>query len=482
MTEEVKIEDNPKNLTIDLDKARNELWARGVLHWKLHKAQMDMYEAFHKTKSLTFVINCSRRLGKSYFLIILAFEYAYQHPGSKICYAAPSTKAVKGIIKPLINEILQDCPVWLQPKWRASEQKYVFPNSSEMVLAGTDNERAEALRGQHMHLGICDEAGSMANLKYVISDIMIPMTLTTNGRIVMASTPPTTPAHDFTDYAVEAKLNGTYIVKTIYDNPLVTKQKIEKYKKAAGGDSSPTWRREYLAEFLVEKEIAVLPEFTEEMSNKLTKEVERPLYFDAYVGLDVGFSDNTGVLFGYWDFLNAKLIIEDELLLSQMTTETLANNLKDKERILWGTKPPYMRVSDTDLIVITDLSRLHSITFQPTRKDNKEAAINNVRLLIEQEKVIIHPRCKQLLMQMRFAVWNKNKTDFIRTAKHGHFDLVSALIYMARNVHRQHNPYPEGLGLDINTMMIRPDAYRQNENAQQVKKLFNVKRNIFDKE
>ena len=38
----------------------------------------------------------------------------------------------------------------------------------------------------------------------------------------------------------------------------------------------------------------------------------RIAYFDSYVSIDPGFKDRTGILYGYWDFTAAKLIIQDE--------------------------------------------------------------------------------------------------------------------------------------------------------------------------
>lgn len=451
--------------------AVTELWSLGELSWKLHHSQLDMYKAFHASKGLKFIINSARRLGKSFFLLTLACEEAIKRRRSRICYASATAKSVRTIITPLMNEILVDCPEWLRPVWRSQEQKYIFPNGSEIQIAGTDAERAEALRGGAMHLGLCDEAAFMQDLEYIVSDIMMPMALSTDGRMILASTPPRSPSHYFTIYAQEAETSGNYIKKTIYDNPLYPEERIVRFMLEAcrnkiteaqawehvrnrTSPKSTTWRREYMAEFIKDEDSGIIPEFDEQMALDLVQEVKRPHFFDAYVGMDVGFNDFTAVLFGYYDFIEAKLVIEDEIVIEKMTTMGLANDIRRVEKELWGGKVPYARWSDVDKIVINDLSKEHGIFFNATAKDNRESAINKVRMLVAQKRIIIHPRCKNLVAHLKYGIWNKARTQFERSAEHGHYDCVAALIYMVRNVSENKNPIPPGYGTNIQEQFI----------------------------
>lgn len=477
-------------VSITREDAITELWTLGILAWKLHAAQIDIYEAVQKSDAQKFIINCSRRLGKSYCLCLIAIEYAMQNPNVRICYAAPTAKAVKKIIAPLFKTILDDCPSPLRPKWSAQDQVYKFPNGSEIHIAGTDAERAESLRGQSMHLGICDEAGFMDDLDYVVADILMPQTLTTGGRIILASTPAKTPAHDFTKYAEVAERDGNYIKKTIYDNPLIGKKTIikfmmetdpnltqaqaEEYWKQKSGPQNTTWQREYMAVNKTDEDLAIIPEF-EPLISELVRECVRPPFYDGYVGLDIGFNDFTVALFGYWDFAQATLVIEDEVVLNRSTTQTLANNIKETELRLWGHKRPYLRFSDTDLIVIADLQHQHGITFVPTKKDNKESAINNLRMMVANKQIAIHPRCKHLISHLKYGIWNKNKTSFEKSGDYGHFDAVDALIYLSRNLQRNRNPVPAGYGLDINGQFIAPNL-NATKNSKAIKKMFSLKR------
>ncbi len=454
------------------EQARDALWAAGELRWKLHPHQVAMYEQWRKTTSRKVVFHCSRRVGKSYTLLTIADEVARKKEKAQIRYAAPTQKNVKEIILPNMGQILEDCPRKLRPKWRAQDGQYVYPNGSILSIAGTDGGNADKLRGSACDLGIIDEAGFVNNLAYIVRSILMPQFITTDGRLILSSSSPRSPSHDFVHFLREAEAVAAYVKLTIFEDsrPEVL-ARIPEWMAESGGAGSTDWLREYMCEVLTDQTLAIIPEFTEERSKVLCREVNRPEYFDSYVGMDVGFNDLTAVVFGYWDFQKASLVIEDEVSLNRMTTLELANAIIGKEKGLWGERKPLLRVSDTDLIVIHDLNELHNLGFTPTAKDDKEAAVNLLRLLVSQNKLVIHPRCKGLISHLKYGVWNDRRTQFARAEGFGHFDYVDALVYLVRNLRREKNPYPHNLGMSDFTHHI-PGDLRESGNVKVLKKAF----------
>ncbi len=453
-------------------RARDTLWRVGELRWLFDANQAGIYDQWVTSGARRFVLNCSRRLGKSYFLVALAIQQGLRVPGSSIRFACPTAKQAKTIILPLARKVLATCPADLRPEFVAQDLCFYFPNGSEIHVSGCDAGNAERLRGTDCHLALVDEAGSISDLEYVVQDILLPQTLTTDGRLLLASTPPRTPEHPFVKrYITDAVARGAYAHRTIYDNPRLRDHQVREYQEEAGGATTTTWRREYLAEIVIDESRAVLPEFTYH-ADRVIAEVERPSHFDAYVSMDVGFQDLTAVLFGYWDFAEARLVVEDEVCLRRMTTDDLARAIRAKEAQLWPGLTPYRRVSDTDLIVINDLTRLHGLRFSPTRKDEKEVQVNQTRMMLGSlpPKLLIHPRCTTLVAHARGAVWNDGRTAFERIGSDSlngeihHFDAVDALVYLVRNLDRSRNPFPHPLaGLDPQTHWIRPGATRRPE-------------------
>lgn len=430
------------------------LWSRGALSWKLSPAQKDLYNCYLESKYKTVVWSCSRRLGKSYALCIVAIEQCLKKPNSVVKFIAPTAKHITMIIKPLFREILRDCPKDLRPEFKAQERVFRFPNGSEVQLAGTDSGRAEGLRGGSSDVCLVDEAGFCDDLRYIVQSILIPTTTTTNGKVILSSTPPKSPDHAFVNYMKEAEFRGSFVKKTIYDNDRLTKETIQTIIDELGGEDSPDFQREYLCSLIADPEFSVVPEFTEELQSRIVMEVPTPPYADRYVGGDIGFKDLTVFLFGYYDFRNARIVVEDELVMSgtTMTTFKMAEGIKNKERILW-TNPkngeqsaPYLRVCDNNLIVINDLQVLHGLTFFPTLKDDKAAALNNMRIMLASGRVVIHPRCKTLIHHLKNATWQKSRKVYDRSPDAGHYDAVDALVYLVRNVQTTKNPFPLGYG------------------------------------
>lgn len=410
-----------------------------------------MYNFYRNTSHQIIVIGSSRQLGKSFFLATVAIEECIRTPHTIVKFIAPTVKDIKRIITPLIREITGDCPKDMRPGYKSQEHIFRFPNGSEIQLAGTDKGHAESVRGNKSHLCVIDEAGFCDDLKYVVNSILIPTTTTTNGKILMASTPSKAPDHDFMEFMKKAELEGRFIKKTIYDNPRLTKEKIQSIADAIGGVNSVDFRREYMVENIVSEDDAVIPEFNEKLKQEIVKPCIMPPYYDAYVSMDIGVKDLTVVLFAYYDFMAAKLIVQDELVFSgqKMLTDSLAEAIKAKEKALWTSsmgffKEPTLRVADNNnLVLLNDLQIKHQLMFLPTLKDNADAALNNMRMMLKSGKIIINPACKTLIFHLQSAIWNKARNSYARSADRGHYDAIDTLKYLCRNVNYNKNPYPD---------------------------------------
>jgi len=93
------------------------------------------------------------------------------------------------------------------------------------------------------------------------------MTMNRDGaRVVMISTPPRSTDHPFLMFYERAKLEGSSAKLTIYDNPMVSPETIQKYKEETLDDV--TWRREYLVEVVRDETSVVIPEWKSEYIQK----------------------------------------------------------------------------------------------------------------------------------------------------------------------------------------------------------------------
>jgi hypothetical protein len=462
---------------VSRSEAQAELWRRGLLRWKLLGHQRPLYDFLDLRPvrpgvPLVRVGNCSRRIGKSTVALIRATERAIQKPRAMLRYASATGKELRKITIPIMRKLCENAPEEVRPRWFQFDQVFEVPNGSQIHMAGADNDNADALRGTESDGNVVEEGGHVADLDYLVRDVLLPQTLTTLAPTVIIGTPPRTPAHDFASFAAEAQSRNAYLEMTIHQNTSIAPDVLMAYADEAGGMESTTWQREYLCQFVVDEETAVVPEFAKHAS-AIIQPAPAPTYEAPLVAMDVGFADFHAILYGYWHFKLAKLVVQAEDVLQRATTDRIAQAMKAKEAALWGAnkgKVTPQRWSDVDLRLIADLWEMHKLSVNPTAKDDLEAQVNNVRLLVKDEKVIIDPSCETLIRQLRTGVWKDNRREFERTKSEGHFDALAAFVYFARNADRYTNPYP-ALPEGVNDYTHHVPARLRNQPSEEAKAL-----------
>lgn len=239
---------------------------------------------------------------------------------------------------------------------------------------------------------------------------------------------------DVIDKIDERDLN--YVEFGFKDNPTITDEYVDAVKQRFTG---VFYDRMIEGKWVGDKDFKVFPEMGE-CEKSVVCDFKVASNFIPTGAMDVGFEDATGYLLGYYDFREGVYCVRHELLMRRATTEEIHKAIVDVERLMDTRR--ITRWSDTDLRIIADLYQMHGMSFAPTPKDNKPAQINQIRVLLKQGKIKIHPDCKRLIAQMKSCAWDKNRTKFIRTSE-GHFDLCDCMIYFVRNADTSTNPYPE---------------------------------------
>lgn len=445
-----------------------EQWRRGDLDYKRHDGQRQLTKAIRDAAATMAVIHAARGYGKTFDALVDCCEVGLKARNQRMVFAAPSREDAKKIVSAVMPMVLEDAPQEFKPAWIASEHMYVFPSTnSVLIIEGADDDRGNHLRGPHIHYAVCDEAGFWRHCQYVIKSVLLPQIQRVNGRMRIQSTSPESVGHDFVGLCEEAIRKSSYFRFTVHDNPRLTPEKIQKdAEEMSGKIGEAVWketsvRREFLCEFVTDSNRAVIPEFDEAVH---VGEAVRPEWVDCYDGLDLGLVDLTHAIFGYWNFDDARLVIEDEMVGQYMLTKDVATKIKAKELELWGTIPyfgknfghnrcPWGRYSDNEAQQLYDLSG-QGLSFAPAIKTDKEAAINRLRRMFSERKILIHPRCKSLIHQIKVGIWNERRYDYERLPGAGHLDGVDALVYMARMIDYNRNPVPPLLGVARSTHYV----------------------------
>lgn len=455
---------------ITASQALEQLWRRANLSFLLDASQLELYNTFHNSEYKVQTWCLPRRFGKSRTLLAIAIEKCLKKPGAIVKFLSPTKKQLERNIRPLMRELLQTCPQDLKPELKKADDIYYFSNGSELQMAGSESGNIDSLRGGSADICIVDEAQDVSELKEAINAVLLPTTLTTKGKVLLAGTPPKDPDHEFLDYIESAEAKGILIKRTVYDNPRLKKEDIDLYISESGGEASEHFLREYLCKIFKSKTRTVVPEFDEEMEKKCVKEWERPVHFASYTSMDIGMKDWTVVLFGYYDFRADKIVFEDEIVTksNELHLDKLTKDIAAKENTLWMNeltnemRKPKKRVSDHDLIVINEIKKYsnYKIIFDLAEKKEKMAGINYLRVLVTAGKVIINPKCKTLISHLRNGKWSKgNKEELAHCPEGSHYDAIPAAVYFVRAIDFKHNPYPK----DFNSPLRPVDTFKTKQ-------------------
>jgi hypothetical protein len=489
----------PKQFT--RENLTRERWERGRLSYKFHDGQRKIEAAFAAKKTQLFVGELSRQFGKTFWLVTKALEKAFQKKNAKAKIGTAFQTDLLEFILPTFDVVMEDCPDDLRPVWKSQQAKFIVPSTkSEIKLIGLDR-KPNGMRGNLLDFIGLDEAGFMSRLDYLYKSVIIPATThRPDCDIVVLSTPPDTPAHEFLDYVQKAEMEGGYLKLTIRDNPMVDEATIKRLILESGGEHSTTWRREYLVEHVTDANLAIISDWKDEYVQAIPRD-EYYGFYHKYVQMDLGVSDHTAAVFSYYDFLKGQFIIEDEFVISgpQMNTNILQAHLKHRELKNWGenykvtvqdnekisdceidavneawkqnTPKVFVRLSDNNNpLLLQDLSLLHGIHFIPTDKGRLSEMVNAVKIMVRAGEIIVHPDCLQTKGCLKYGVWDKNRQKFAHSKVYGHFDALAAVIYGIRNLNKFDNPIPQDYGADRNNQVVFPYV----NGSQSVKALKNA--------
>ena len=424
-----------RNAALDeLTKAQHELWRRGEIDWLLRDYQIEMKEHILAYGGLKYMLNSSRRLGKTTVLVMIAIEMALARE-VHIQFTTSTQGIMRKILKPILELMCQTAPDDIKPQFKGQDQCYWFPSTdSYLYLAGANNGHEDDSRGTFRDVCIIDEGQNVDRLEYLIGSVLLPQTIDRpGGRLIVAGTPPITIDHYYKELHDELEMKNAVLTRTIHVNTAVSKERIQEYMDEAGGEESTTWKREYLCQFVTDLSKAVVnPEHLKKYSNGA-----RIGYYRGYTSMDIGGSSFTAIVYAYYDWDKAMLIVEREWQSAQntVTSDVIATEVKTTQAALGYEDDKTTNIADNNnIILLQDLFNEHSLAFYPTAKDNLAAQVNKVKRWMKEGRVLIHEDCVGLIGCINGATWNNDRTKLSRSKHFGHYDLLMALVYLIRNI------------------------------------------------
>jgi hypothetical protein len=210
-----------------------------VFDFKPFPYQMKMLE----DPSKNIIVCAARRVGKTLVMAYRALWFAYTHPDTSTMIIASTQRQSMYMFDKLV-EILSRAPLLGDSVIRKTRTLLSFSNGSRIVALPC-GKSGSTIRGENAHLIIVDEAAFVP--EDVILQVLMPMRATTNGTMILLSTP--WDKDHFFYKAFNSRHWSKYSFKT-EDNPLVKKEYLEQQLEMLG---ERRYRQEYLAEFVDDK-------------------------------------------------------------------------------------------------------------------------------------------------------------------------------------------------------------------------------------
>lgn len=440
-------------------------------------------------------IRCPRRSGKSFDCTSLALWFGEKFPGSRILIISLTLKSTRenywsgapgGIFK-------QNHDYGLGLKFNHTDSVWIHENGSRGRLAGAETRAdIEYLRGAaaEADIAIVDEGKSFAPdlLRELVDDVLEPGLMTRDGVMVFAGTPGSIPVGPFYEATAEQSraenedgvsvptcINADEQDSSAYDcipqsarkdywllhtwtiadnlkRPNQWQRALKIKAKNKWADDHPTWRREYLGEWVTDatdlvyawascrangKSVTWSPEPTPANPSGLPVELG-PWHF--VLGLDIGYVDESAfVLAAYSEQLKELRHVYDfkksEMLVDDFAAEVLS--------VIDRFGLPEAIVADTGgggaKMLIETLNARYGLAIIPAEKRDKQAHWELINSEFHSEKIKIISGT-DLAHELAGLQWDLSRNSKLILARTGRLQedpncpnhLCDALLYLYR--------------------------------------------------
>ena len=352
--------------------------------------------------------------------------------GEVSLYCAQTAKSAKSILLPAVSEMNYKFDLGL--KVNRADLTVTEPSGHVIQLAGIkDQSAADDLRGPHYRKIMIDECGTFPSelLKYAVENVVQPMLVTTGGSLMLAGTPGVVPEGYFYeitgDPATGKKGRWPNHHWTTRDNTAIERDPEEVIREILENnlwtEDNPTFRREYLAEWVEDVGARIFQGLTSET-------VEPPTEGLTVMALDFGVVDHFAVV-----ILRQKERPRVNVCYAFSESDLNMGQIADIIRPLLQRWRPNYIVGDAGALGLGYVKTLkenfgiHQL--EKADKRHKRAGIDMARGFVQADMLDFGPEATELRSEMSVLPWNVERTDFHPKYKH---DCADGLLYGLRKI------------------------------------------------
>jgi PBSX family phage terminase large subunit len=354
----------------------------------------------HKSNSKEILVISSIRAGKSYSLIHEAIVSAFNNETPYgLLISAPTYKLVEAVLeRPIVSQLAS---LGLLKEHSFSRHESTLMNGNIIYYRSLE-EPDNALRGLNIFKAIVDEASYCS--KYSI-DVVKGRLLTTNGQLILVGTPAGTVSWMYDDYIATPKENVEYIKFSIFDNPIITEDAVERLRQSY---DPLLFKQEILGEWVNLFKQQIYYSFGEENISPAQKDNSQ-----IYIGLDFNVDKNAWVAIQKNQNNTFKVIKEGY---GARTTTDVAKQIISEygqgviviPDATGGNKLQGVATTQFQLLRQAGLHNIIENRSNPLR--SKRYAVVNAALLnaLSQRRITIDPSCKILIKELRELSYKEN--------------------------------------------------------------------------
>lgn len=340
------------------------------------------------------VVNCGRRFGKTTLSVLEIIAKAYATKEGSIAYIAPTIQQARDIAWQELKKRMEPITKKVNESRLEIEVNNQHKGVSKVSLRGWEN--VETLRGQKFHFLVIDEVASMRRFQEQWQEVLRPALTDFKGQVLFIGTPKGF-NHFYELYTLEAENEDFKSFHfTSYDNPNIPHDEID---KARGEMTEDRFAQEYMADFRKMQGL-VYKEFDR---NKHISKWDPENISEVIAGVDFGYTNPSCILVIKKDYDGAYWVINEWYEKKKTNEQVLEmGQLFEKE---YGVNVWYPDPAEPDRIQEMEN---RGFNIRDVSKDIPKG-IDSVRELFKANRLHVHPRCKNLILELESYAYPEKK-------------------------------------------------------------------------
>lgn len=355
----------------------------------------------HRSKSKEILVVSSIRAGKSYAIIHDAIKNSWNNPteyGTLIC--APTYRLLSAVLeKPMVSMMKR---LGLLASHNATEHEAKLRNGRIIYFRSLEDPDLST-RGLNVWKAYIDECALCT--KYAV-DLVKSRLVTTNGDLIMVTTPNGTTSWMYESYIEKRMLNTEYIKFSILDNPIITEEAVERLKESL---DPLMFAQEVLGQWVNLFQDRIYHSFSEENVKEVLKDPNLPVYVgvDFNLGINAWSAyqrrpDNTIIMFEEGHGTNTTAQMTAQIIKALGSSVIIIPDATGGNKLQGTATTHFQLMRQAGLSNIVENSsnprRLH-------RYANVNALLENA---LGQRRLLIDPKCVKTLAEFRKLSYKEN--------------------------------------------------------------------------